>query len=155
MPSPVIADTSCLIILDKIGELDLLRKVYSSIITTPEVFIEFSGELPGWIFIENVKDNKYREFLETQVDTGEASVIALAKEKDSPLLILDDLKARKLASRLNLKVTGTLGVIHKAKQIGVIVKVTPIIEKLQATNFRISKNIMNELLKKNNELDLL
>ena len=137
MPSLVIADTSCLIILDNIGELDLLRKVYSSIMTTPEVAIEFLGELPDWIFIRSVKDKKYQEFLELQVDIGEASAIALAKEQNSPLLVLDDLKARKLASRLNLKFTGTLGIIHKAKQIGVLEKVKPIIEKLQTTNFRI------------------
>jgi predicted nucleic acid-binding protein len=75
----------------------------------------------------------------------------LAKEKDSPLLLLDDLKARKLAFKLNLRVTGTLGVIHKAKQIGVIENVKPIIEKLLATNFRISENVIEELLRKNDE----
>jgi len=52
---------------------------------------------------------------------------------------------------LNLKFTGTLGVIHKAKQIGLIDKVKPLIEKLQATDFRISENVLKELLKKNNE----
>ena len=119
--------------------------------TTPEVAIEFLGELPDWIFIRSVKDKKYQEFLELQVDIGEASAIALAKEQNSPLLVLDDLKARKLASRLNLKITGTLGIIHKAKQIGVLEKVKPIIEKLQTTNFRISKNIIDEFLKRNDE----
>lgn len=148
----VISDTSCLILFDKIGELDLLRKVYDSVSTTPEVAQEFSEELPDWIKIDCVKDKKYQEFLETQVDRGEASAIALAKEMESSLLLLDDLKARKLASKLNLKFTGTLGVIHKAKQIGVLEKVKPIIEKLQATDFRISENIIAELLRKNNEI---
>ncbi len=83
---------------------------------------------------------------------GEASAIALAKEMESPLILLDDLKARKLASKLNLKFTGTLGVINKAKQIGAIEKVKPLIDKLQATNFRISGNIITELLRKNNEI---
>jgi len=69
-------------------------------------------------------------------------------------LLLDDLKARKLAVKLNLKITGTLGVIHKAKQIGVLENVKPIIEKLQATNFRISGNILDELLRKNNETSI-
>jgi len=153
MPNIVISDTSCLIILDKIGELDLLRKVYITVLTTPEVHHEFYGELPDWILIESAKDKKYQEFLETQVDLGEASAIALAKENDSPLLLLDDLKARKLASKLNLKFTGTLGVINKAKQMGVLEKVKPIIEKLQATNFRISENILNEFLLLNHETD--
>ena len=147
----VISDTSCLIILHKIGELDILRKVYESVTTTPEVAVEFGYELPDWIHIENVKDKKYQESLETQIDWGEASAIALAKEMEDPLLLLDDLKARKLATKLNLKLTGTLGVIHKAKQIGVLKNVKPLIEKLQATNFRISENIIVELLKRNNE----
>lgn len=148
----VISDTSCLILFHKIGELDLLRKVYDSVSTTPEIAQEFSEELPDWIIIESVKDKKYQQFLETQVDWGEASAIALAKEMESPLLLLDDLKARKLASKLNLKFTGTLGVIHKAKQIGAIEKVKPLLDKLQTTNFRFSENIITELLRKNNEI---
>jgi predicted nucleic acid-binding protein len=148
----VISDTSCLILFHNIGELDLLRKVYDSVSTIPEVAQEFSEELPDWIIIESVKDKKYQEFLETQVDWGEASAIALAKEMESPLLLLDDLKARKLASKLNLKFTGTLGIIHKAKQIGAIEKIKPLIDRLQATNFRISENIITELLRKNNEI---
>jgi predicted nucleic acid-binding protein len=70
---------------------------------------------------------------------------------ESPLLMLDDLKARKLAAKLNLRFTGTLGVISRAKQIGVIEKLKPIIQKLLATDFRISDNILAELLRKNNE----
>ena len=152
MHKVVISDTSCLIILHEIGELDLLRKVYYTVSTTPEVVQEFMEILPDWIKIEKVKDKKYQEFLETQVDFGEASAIALAKEMESPLLLLDDLKARKLATKLNLRFTGTLGVIHRAKQIGAIEKVRPIIEKLLATDFRISGNIVAELLRKNNEI---
>jgi len=148
----VISDTSCLILFHKIGELELLRKIYDSVSTTPEIAIEFAETLPEWIKIEKVKDQKYQEFLETQVDLGEASAIALAKEQDSPLLLLDDLKARKLALKLNLRFTGTLGVINRAKQIGVIENVRPLIERLQSTNFRISDNIIAELLRKNNEI---
>ena len=151
MPKVVISDKSWLIILHKIGELDLLRKVYDAVSTTPEVAQEFMEILPDWIKIERVKDKKYQEFLETQVDLGEASAIALATEMESPLLLLDDLKARKLAAKLNLKFTGTLGVLSRAKQIGVIDKVKPIIEKLLATDFRIADNILSELLRKNNE----
>jgi predicted nucleic acid-binding protein len=147
----VISDTSCLILFHKIGELDLLRKVYDSISTTPEVAQEFQEKLPGWIKIESVKDKKYQDFLETQIDKGEASAIALAKEMESPLLLIDDLKARKLAKKLNLRFTGTLGIIHKAKQVGAIGAVKPLIEKLQATNFRISENIIVEILRRNDE----
>ncbi len=83
---------------------------------------------------------------------GEASAIALAKEFDNDaLLLLDDLKARKLAVRLNLKITGTLGIIHKAKQMGIIGKVKPLINLLLETDFRISNRIVDEMLYLNNE----
>lgn len=152
MHNIVISDTSCLILFHKIEEFDLLHKVYTNLITTPEVADEFSEKLPHWISVVSVKDIKYKESLGTQVDLGEASALALAKEVENPLLLLDDLKARKLAHKLNLKFTGTLGVIHKAKQLGVIEKVKPLIDKLLATDFRISEHIINELLKLNDEI---
>jgi predicted nucleic acid-binding protein len=104
-----------------------------------------------WIKIQSVSDKKYQNFLETQVDSGEASAIALATEYDDVLLLLDDLKARKLATRLNFKITGTLGIIHKAKQMSIIDKVKPMIDKLLLTDFRVADNIIEEILKLNNE----
>jgi predicted nucleic acid-binding protein len=151
MPSIVISDTSCLIIFEKIGQLDLLQKVYDNIVTTQDVAEEYLDILPAWIKIEIVKDKKYQEFLETQIDRGEASAIALAKELNNPLLLLDDLKARKLAGKLNLKFTGTLGVINRAKELGIIYEVKPLLDRLLLTDFRISENVINELLTLNNE----
>ncbi len=152
MPEVVISDTSVLILLQNIEELDLLKKVYGDlVITTQAVSEEFIEPLPAWITIRKVRDLKYQESLETQLDSGEASVIALAKESTDPLLLLDDLKARKLAHKLKLKYTGTLGVIHKAKQKGIIHEVKPLLNKLLQHNFRISEKILGEFLKLNNE----
>ena len=147
----VISDTSTLILFHKIGEFNLLEKVYGELITTPEVAEEFGEKLPNWIKIQSVTDKKYQTFLETQVDYGEASAIALATEFDDVILLLDDLKARKLATRLRFRITGTLGVIHKAKQKSIISKVKPLIDKLLMTDFRIANNIIEEILKLNNE----
>lgn len=151
MPKTVIADTSTLIIFQKIGEFNLLKEVYGGLITTPEIAEEFGEKLPHWIKIQSASDRKYQKFLCTQVDNGEASAIALATDFTDVLLLLDDLKARKLASQLNLKITGTLGIIHKAKQMGIIDKVKPLINKLMLTDFRVANNIIEEILKLNNE----
>jgi predicted nucleic acid-binding protein len=151
MPKIVISDTSTLILFHKIDEFILLNKVYGEIITTPEIAEEFGEELPDWIKIQSVSDKKYQNFLETQIDYGEASAIALATEFDDVLLLLDDLKARKLAARLKFKITGTLGVINKAKQMSIIDKVKPLIDKLLLTDFRVADNIVEEILKLNNE----
>ena len=53
MRKVVISDTSCLIILDKIGELDLLHKLYGKVFTTPQIAEEFGDELPFWVEIKD------------------------------------------------------------------------------------------------------
>ena len=134
----VIADTSCLIILSNVSELDLLRRVYDTITTTPEVVNEFGESLPDWINIKSpVNQSKLHE-LELLVDKGEASAITLALETPGSMIILDDLQARVLAERLGVKITGTLGVIVKAKLNGIIPSIKPILNNIKQTNFRIS-----------------
>ena len=45
MRNIVIADTSCLILFHKIGELDILRQVYDTVSITPEIAEEFSEDM--------------------------------------------------------------------------------------------------------------
>jgi predicted nucleic acid-binding protein len=79
--------------------------------------------------------------LAEKVDPGEASAIALALEKVDASLILDDLKARKLAKRLGLDVTGSVGVILRAKSLGLIPAIRPLILLIRTTSFRLSPDI--------------
>jgi len=143
----VIADTSCFILLDKIDELELLKRLFDEIATTKEVVQEFGKELPDWIKVESVNDKKYQMALELEVDEGEASAIALSTEKVDALLILDDLQARKLAEKLGLRYTGTLGMIARARSEGVIESVKPIIEKIRNTNFRFSEEVFTAIIR--------
>ena len=147
----IIADTSCFILLDKIGSLTMIFELFGAVTTTREVQNEFGKQLPEWVRIETVKDVNQQLILEAEIDKGEASAIALAIERTNSLLILDDLKARKLATKLNLQFTGTLGVFLKAKQAGIIPCVKSIIEKIQQTDFRFSEKIFQEILKTANE----
>lgn len=55
----IITDTSILIVLHKIGELELLKRVYGEIITTSIIAEEFGEDLPAWIKIEKISDRKY------------------------------------------------------------------------------------------------
>ena len=143
----VIADTTCFILLDKINEIELLRQLFNEVITTREIAQEFGKELPEWISIESVKDKKYQSVLELEVDKGEASAIALSAEKTEVLLILDDLQARKLAEKLRLNYTGTLGMIARARREAVIESVKPIIAKIRNTNFRFSEEVFAAIIK--------
>ena len=151
MPRTIISDTSCFIILTNIGELELLQKVYGQIITTPEIAAEFGEPLPEWVEIAEVKDKYRQTILELQIDKGESSAIALALEMPGSVVILDDYKARKIAERLGITITGTIGVIIKAKLNGIIPSVKPIIEKIKQTDFRLSAEIETQALKEAGE----
>ncbi|HEU4555417.1 MAG TPA: DUF3368 domain-containing protein [Chitinophaga sp.] len=143
----VIADTSCFILLDKIDTLNLLQQLFQNISTTTTIAEEFGKKLPEWVQIRSVTDLHYQIILELEVDKGEASAISLAIEHQPALLILDDLKARKVADKLHLNYTGTLGVLLKAKQSGIINSIRPLLDRIQQTNFRFSKNVFDQILK--------
>lgn len=151
MHKVIISDTSCLIILSNIGELDLLNKLYGNIFTTNDIAVEFGEVLPDWITILEVKDKYKQQLLELQIDKGESSALALAIETGDCTVILDDLKARKIANQLHISFTGTLGVIIKAKQLGHIYSIKPLIEKIKRTNFRLSTDLELKALKAANE----
>jgi predicted nucleic acid-binding protein len=152
MHRTIIADTSVLILLNKIGELELLKKLYGKILITEDIADEYENELPLWFEIGIVKDIQKQNLLELQIDKGEASAIALALESENPTVILDDWKARKIAELIGLNITGTLGMILKSKEKGIIPKVKPLLDKIKLTNFRISQELENEILVQANEV---
>ena len=151
MPKTIISDTSCLILLDKIGELEILNKLFGIVITTPEVADEFGQTLPFWLKIRSPKNKNYQSIIEASVDRGEASAIALAIDLGNCLLIIDNLKARKFADQLGIPVVGTLGVILTGKLKGIIPEVKPVLSKIKATNFRINPNLELLILSKAGE----
>ncbi len=151
MPKAIISDTSCLIILSNIGELEILQKLYGKIITTSAIAVEYGENLPTWILIEDPINLSSQRILEMQIDKGESSAIALALERNNSLLILDDLKARKVAHNLGLLITGTIGVVIKAKLCGIIPSIKPIINKIKISNFRISEELERKALKEAGE----
>ncbi len=147
----VISDTSCLIILEKIDKIFLLKEIYSEVITTPEIQIEYGKELPEWIKILSAKNKSFQKELETKIDVGESSAIALGLETPDCTIILDDLKARKIAESLYVNFTGTLGILVKAKQLNLIPSVKPIIKNMQEVGLRFSSEVAEDIIKQAGE----
>jgi len=146
MSTVVISDTSCLIILDKIGQLSLLEVSYKKVVVTPTVAQEFGENLPSWIVVQSPTTKSLQRLLEETIDPGESSSIALSTELPDCTLILDDLRARKVAAAMGLIFTGTLGIIVNAKRRGLIVAAKPLFEQIQQTDFRISEVLMKAIL---------
>lgn len=152
MQKIIIADTSCLILLDKIGELNILKELYREVVVTQEIVNEFNQSLPSWFKVQNPTNKIYQKILEATLDTGESSAIALAIEQPESILILDDDKGRRYAEKLGIKVTGTLGVIISAKQIGRIKSIKNVLEKIKNTNFRLTIELERQMLERAGEL---
>lgn len=125
--------------------------MYGKIYTTLDILIEFGETLPDWIEIVTVKNKQSQQILELQIDKGESSAIAFALETPNSTVILDDYKARKIAEQLGIKYTGTLGIIIKAKQKGIIPSIKPFLQKIKETNFRLSTEIEIQALKQAGE----
>ena len=147
----IISDSSCIIALEDIGELKILQGLFSEVLITEIVKNEIQTDLPSWIKVSNDYEERELRILELEVDKGEASVIALALKRPKSMLIIDERKGRNLAKRLGLKIIGTLGLIIKAKQEGIIESGKEVLEKLENHGFWLSKSLKLGLLEKLNE----
>ena len=145
MKEPVIVDSACLIGLECINRLDLLPALFDPIIAPPEVQREFGNPLT-WLQSVAPTNQSLIAMLKTLVDAGEAEAIALAHECGQ-LVVLDDQQARNVGNNLGLRVSGTLGLLVKAKAAGVIPAVKPLIEALEANGFYLSQAVKERILR--------
>lgn len=147
MDKVIISDASCLIALFEIGKIHILKEVFTQIVTTQEVALEFGHDIPSWISIKKPANDITKNELERILDSGEASAIALALENPSQsILIIDEKKGRKVAIENHLEVIGTLRVLLLAKEKHVILSVKETITELAKRNFRFSQEIIKQIL---------
>lgn len=142
----IISDTSCLIALQNIGLLSLLKDLYQEILITKEVKNEFESELPDWIIVIEVKNKDKQDEIEQRLDKGEASSIALALEINNSVLIIDEIKGRKIAQSLNIEIIGTIGVLLLANKRELITDIPDIILRLSNKGFRLSDKLVEQLI---------
>jgi predicted nucleic acid-binding protein len=140
MPVEVISNTSPILSLQGIGQLDLLHKLYGKIHIpnavyqevengkNKEVYVDLAAV--DWIVIEAIQSKAAYSSVKG-LGLGETEAIILCMERNAKLIILDDKSARSCALRLNLPVIGTMGVLLAAKRDGLISAVKPLLEKMQ------------------------
>jgi len=168
-----IINASPIIYLGKIGAITLLPKLFSRCYTTTIVKKEVLRDenVPEFLILEEcfsdwltIKDPSYRQLIkrleDLQIHSGEASIIALGKEMqekaEENIIIIDDLTVREIARTLELKITGTLGIILKALHQRLIMKkeckyfLQFLIEN---TTFRISTTMFSKILKEIDEFE--
>lgn len=149
MKSPIVADSTCLIGLERIGRIELLPALFEPVSIPPEVAREF-GVSVAWLKVENPSDEALIQSLKLLIDQGEAEAIALAYEKGWKVLT-DDRRARSIASQMGLSLVGTIGVLILAKQQEKIPALKPLLQDLEDNNFFMSSDLKAEALRLINE----
>ncbi len=156
----VVSDTTPIISLIKIDCLDILEKLYKNIIVPRAVYGElivnadYEDEIDiinrcNFLKVQDVEENLSVLLLQKQLnlDKGESDAIVLANNINADLIVIDERKARKIDKDIGLNVTGTLGILAKAKQKGLIKELRPLLDELIDNNIRIDKKLYMEILK--------
>jgi len=156
----VVSNTSPLSALSIIGRLGLLRMQFGTIWIPNAVWAElsrlehFSGKqaleqarAEGWIEVHETANRPMVGILGVTLDAGESEAIAMSLEWPADLLIMDESSGRAMARNLKIRITGTLGVLLKAKRDGEIPSLKFEMDRLvQDAGFFVSDRVRNTLL---------
>jgi len=147
----IIGDSSALVALAVVNQLELLEKLYDKLYIPQAVFDEVTQ-------VGKPQSDKLRQFLQSKVKRvdltltqlglglGELEAITLYKELDADVLLIDDNRAKKYASLNGVKVIGSLGVLIKAKEKGHIEIIKPFLDEIQKSEVYISKKLIEKVL---------
>lgn len=153
----VIVNTTPLVLLGNVGKLDLFKSLYKQIIIPHAVYEEvikvddqasqIVRSRPEWLLIENAPSLENQPLFKAKLHAGEIEVISLALNQQNTIVVLDDKAARQTAKYLGLTVTGTLGLLLRAKERGYIPEIKPIINEFNRNGFRVNSSIIDEVLR--------
>jgi predicted nucleic acid-binding protein len=153
----IVSNTSPINYLILIGQINLLPELFQQIIIPQAVYTELSDKLapppvqawiatpPSWLKIQTVSQST--DAIANLLDLGESEAILLAQELNADLLILDDMKARRIAKDRNLVITGILGILDQATTMKLI-NLPVTIQSLKNTSFWASDSLFQKLLDK-------
>lgn len=157
----VISDTTPIITLIKINRIDLLEKLFGEVFIPEAVFRElttntaFANEAEivkasSFLKVKTVQNQQSLSILQavSGLDDGESEAIILAGELGSDALIIDERKGRKIAQKLGITITGTIGILIQAHNENMISTENAklYLEQLKNSNIRLSEGLIQEAL---------
>lgn len=152
---PAVADTGPLNYLVLIGRIDLVPQLFGDLSIPTVVRDELDDPMapaavrqwitapPGWLSIMPAPAGADPAL--ASLDDGERAAIALATAIKADLLLMDDRAGVAVARAQGIEVTGTLGVLDRAAQRG-LVELPAALAALRATNFHMRQELADALL---------
>ena len=145
-----------------IGDLSLLEQLYKRVLVPFEVCQEIEkGGASGFgvsefrraSFIKKQpKSLNITQFLRNALDLGEASVIQLALDENIHTVCIDEAMGRRIARLNGLKLTGSIGVLIRAKQNGFDFSMREAIDRMQSQGIHLSQKVVDFALEQVNEM---
>jgi predicted nucleic acid-binding protein len=160
--SVIVCNAGPLIALAGIGQLGLLRDLFGEVLVADEVRSEVeaggkSGTDGGllqatpWLRVASVS-RAADPLLASLLDRGEAATITLALEKSAALVLMDEVKGRRVARDIyGLAVVGTGRLLVEARKASLISEVRPWIEQMRKNGYWVSDKIAAEILRQAGE----
>lgn len=153
----IVCDTTVLLYLGRISQANLLSELFTPIYVPEPVMLELDmGRLLrydtidlrnlAWVTPVSVPQAMIDALPPNRLGSGERAVVAYARSQDSNVVGLDDLQARQLAESVGLKVVGTLGILLRAKQAGLISTVQPLLEEVIVQGFHLNPELYRDVL---------
>ena len=147
-----------------LGDLKILRSLYTNVFVPFEVCKEIiEGGKTGfgiaefqsatWLKKES-SSSIINPFLLNSLDIGEASVIQLALNQSIQTVCIDEAVGRRIARLNNLSVTGSIGILLRAKQEGYPLSVKQAIANMLNHNIRLSETVIKIALKESGKNDV-
>ena len=159
MSTPLlVADTGPLIASARLELMALPSRFYSEVLVTRTVWQELtvaprSQEMSalsaardaGLLVIEDDPISVPALLADARLDAGERSALSLALLRNAAVL-MDERKGRAVAASVNLPVSGTLGLLIRARQLGYVGNVRPLIEALTGSGYFLSPTLVEQAL---------
>lgn len=152
----IVSDTTPLNYLVLIDEVEILERLFGRVFIPPAVFAEFHNEgtpdkvrewadsNPSWLEVKSASDSFIRQV--KNLGAGEREAIALALELNAQALLIDERKGTKEARQKSIPVLGTLAILEKAAENGLL-DFTSALHSLQQTNYRFPPTeVMQQLI---------
>ena len=138
----VVADTSVLLNLGRVGQMELLLRLFREVVTPPEVAAEFHRlaahaprftglNLPAWVRQQSATVVPALIRAAAGLDSGESAALALAVEIRADAILVDERRGHAVAMQLGLRPLGVLAILLQAKASGALDRLEPVLNRLQ------------------------
>ena len=154
MSNIVISNATPIISLCSVGYEFILKELFHNVLIPQAVDIELRTlDKPGsrfshlkWVEVVSVQNEDFVVFLRKDIDKGEAETIALARQMNADVVIIDENVGYQIAKHFGLSVVRTLSILKVAKDKKIISKIRPIVEQMVERGRWYSKSVIEKFL---------